>query len=63
MASGAGYNFDLDDSMNSTSGAAGGTVRTGAVLNTSGVGRFGLVKMLALGAFGLIVFKILRKGK
>lgn len=63
MAGGAGYNFDLEDSMNSTSGAAGGTVRTGTIFNFSGSGSFGFVKMLALAAFGLIAYKILRKGK
>ena len=60
-------NMDIKDSfkdaLNSTSGAYGGTIKTGMIFNTSGVGHFGLVKMLALGAFGLIAYKILRKGK
>lgn len=62
MAGGAGYNFDLQDSMNATSGATGGTARNGIIFNTSS-SSFGLVKTLALFAAGLIAYRILRKAK
>lgn len=55
---------DISDAFkdlgNSKSGASGGTIKNGMIVNSSG-SQIGIVKMLALGAFGLIVYRLFFK--
>ena len=53
-------NLTVSDALNNTSSAIGGRISSGMIFNTSG-GRLGIVKLIALGAFALIAFKIWRK--
>lgn len=54
-------NIQVSDALNNTSSAMGGRISNGMIFNTSGGGQIGIVKLVALGAFALIAFKIWRK--
>lgn len=53
-------NYNLDNQSSATSGAQGGTIKNGMIFNDSG-GKIGIVKMLAIGAFGLIAYRLFFK--
>lgn len=50
--------FDFSSRANST--AQGGSIKNGMIFNSSG-GKIGLVKMLAIGGFALILYRLWSK--
>ena len=53
-------NFNLNDALNNNSSAVGGRISNGMIFNTSG-SSVGFVKLLAIAAGGLLLYRFWRK--